>query len=38
MNLNVLESCIDDKNPKIFTDIKAHDFLIERLKDIGVLK
>ena len=38
MNLNVLESCIDDKNPKRYTDITAHDFLIERLKDIGVLK
>ena len=38
MNLNVLESCIDDNNPKKFTDITAHDFLIERLKDIGVLK
>jgi len=24
--------------PKKFTDITAHDFLIERLKDIGVLK
>ena len=38
MNLNVLESCIDDNNPKKYTDITAHDFLIERLKDIGVLK
>ena len=38
MNLNVLESCIDDNNLKKYTDITAHDFLIERLKDIGVLK
>ena len=38
MNLNVLESCTDDNNPKKYTDITAHDFLIERLKDIGVLK
>ena len=38
MNLNVLESCIDDNNPKKYADITAHDFLIERLKDIGVLK
>ena len=38
MNLNVLESCIDDNNPKKYEDITAYDFLIERLKDIGVLK
>lgn len=38
MNLNVLESCVDDNNPKKYADITAHDFLIERLKDIGVLK
>ena len=37
MNLNVLDSCIDDKNPKKYDDITAHDFLIQRLKDIGVL-
>ncbi len=37
MKLNVLDSCIDDKNPKKYDDITAHDFLIQRLKDIGVL-
>ena len=37
MKLNVLESCIDDKNPNKYDDITAHDFLIQRLKDIGVL-
>jgi hypothetical protein len=37
MKLNVLESCIDDENPKKYDDITAHDFLIQRLKDIGVL-
>ena len=37
MKLNVLDSCIDDENPKKYDDITAHDFLIQRLKDIGVL-
>ncbi len=37
MKLNVLDSCIDDDNPKNYDDITAHDFLIQRLKDIGVL-
>ena len=37
MKLNVLESCIDDENPMKYDDITAHDFLIQRLKDIGVL-
>ncbi|MGY8920234.1 MAG: isopenicillin N synthase family dioxygenase, partial [Flavobacteriales bacterium] len=38
MNLNVLENCIDNQNPKGFEDITAHDFLINRLIDIGVMK
>ena len=37
MKLDVLDSCIDDENPKKYDDITAHDFLIQRLKDIGVL-
>ena len=37
MKLDVLESCIDNENPKKFKDINAHDFLIQRLKEIGVL-
>jgi isopenicillin N synthase-like dioxygenase len=37
MKLNVLNSCIDDENPKKYDDITAHEFLIQRLKDIGVL-
>ena len=37
MKLNVLDSCIDDENPKKYDDITAHEFLIQRLKDIGVL-
>ena len=35
--LNVLDSCVDDQNPKKYDDITAHEFLIQRLKDIGVL-
>ena len=38
MKLNVLENCIDESNPKKFDDITAHDFLINRLIDIGVMK
>ena len=38
MNLNVLENCIDNENPKEYEDITAHDFLINRLIDIGVMK
>tara|TARA_B100000575_G_C23074918_1_gene619174 strand:+ start:454 stop:1398 length:945 start_codon:yes stop_codon:yes gene_type:complete len=37
MSLNVLDSCIDENNPKKYEDITAHEFLIQRLKDIGVL-
>ncbi len=38
MKLNVLENCIDSKNPKMFEDISANDFLLNRLIDIGVMK
>ena len=38
MSLNVLDNCIDNENLKIFKDISAHDFLINRLIDIGVMK
>ncbi len=37
MKLNVLDSCIDKDNPKKYEDISAHDFLLQRLKEIGVL-
>ena len=37
MKLNVLDSCVDDQNPKKYEDITAHEFLIQRLKEIGVL-
>jgi isopenicillin N synthase-like dioxygenase len=38
MKLNVLESCINEDNPKSFEDITAGDFLNERLVELGLLK
>ncbi|MDC1034176.1 2-oxoglutarate and iron-dependent oxygenase domain-containing protein [Flavobacteriaceae bacterium] len=38
MKLNVLESCVDEGNPKSFDDITAGDFLNERLVELGLLK
>ncbi|QMU63895.1 MAG: isopenicillin N synthase family oxygenase [Flavobacteriaceae bacterium] len=38
MKLNVLEGCIDEKNPKLFDDITAGAFLEERLKELGLKK
>jgi isopenicillin N synthase-like dioxygenase len=38
MKLNVLESCINDENPKQFDDITAGDFLNERLRELGLIK
>ena len=38
MKLNVLESCIDEENPKQFDDITAGEFLHERLVDLGLIK
>lgn len=38
MKLNVLESCINEDNPKSFVDITAGDFLNERLVELGLLK
>lgn len=38
MKLNVLESCIDDANPKQFEDITAGEFLNERLIELGLIK
>lgn len=38
MKLNVLESCIDDENPKGFDDITAGEFLNERLVELGLVK
>lgn len=38
MKLNVLDSCIDDKNPKLYEDITAGEFLNERLIELGLIK
>ncbi len=38
MKLDVLDSCIDDENPKQFEDITAGEFLHERLVDLGLIK
>lgn len=38
MKLNVLESCVDEENPKAFDDITAGDFLNERLIELGLIK
>ncbi|WP_242086636.1 isopenicillin N synthase family dioxygenase [Aestuariivivens sediminis] len=38
MKLDVLESCIDDANPKKFEDITAGEFLNERLVELGLIK
>jgi isopenicillin N synthase-like dioxygenase len=38
MKLDVLDSCIDTKNPKQFEDITAGAFLNERLKELGLIK
>ncbi len=38
MKLDVLESCIDENNPKQYEDITAGEFLHERLVDLGLIK
>lgn len=38
MKLNVLEGCVDEKNPKSFDDITAGEFLNERLIELGLIK
>ncbi|AXO79282.1 isopenicillin N synthase family oxygenase [Olleya aquimaris] len=38
MKLDVLDSCIDDNNPKQFEDITAGAFLDERLRELGLKK
>lgn len=38
MNLVVLESCIDEKNAKKYSDMTAGEFLNERLAEIGLKK
>lgn len=38
MKLNCLPSCIDENNPKAYDDISAGDYLMERLREIGLIK
>lgn len=38
MKLNVLDSCVDENNPKQFEDITAGEFLDERLQELGLTK
>jgi isopenicillin N synthase-like dioxygenase len=38
MDLTCLENCIDEKNPKQFTDATAGEFLEERLRELGLRK
>ena len=38
MKLNCLEGCISAANPKQFEDITAEGFLMQRLRDIGLIK
>lgn len=38
MDLTCLESCIDEHNPKQFTDATAGEFLDERLRELGLKK
>lgn len=37
MRLDCLESCIDEENPKQYEDITAGDYLMERLREIGLV-
>ena len=38
MSLNCLPSCINESNPKSFDDITAGDYLMQRLREIGLIK
>lgn len=38
MSLNCLEECISDANPKKYPDSTAEEFLMQRLRDIGLIK
>jgi isopenicillin N synthase-like dioxygenase len=38
MKLNVLDSCVDENNPKQFDDITAGEFLNQRLIELGLIK
>jgi len=38
MKLDCLPSCIDDNHPKVYEDITAGEYLMERLREIGLIK
>ena len=38
MDLTCLSKCVDESNPKLYTDITAGDFLNQRLAEIGLKK
>lgn len=38
MDLSCLSTCINENNPKQFEDITAEEFLIQRLREIGLIK
>lgn len=38
MDLSCLDSCIDDKHPKKFSDMTAGEYLNERLIELGLIK
>jgi isopenicillin N synthase-like dioxygenase len=38
MRLDCLESCIDEQNPKAYEDITSGEYLMERLREIGLIK
>ncbi|MDB5151801.1 MAG: isopenicillin synthase family oxygenase, partial [Mucilaginibacter sp.] len=38
MDLTSLESCIDAKHPKQYSDMTAGEYLDERLREIGLKK
>ncbi|MES2627831.1 MAG: 2OG-Fe(II) oxygenase family protein, partial [Bacteroidota bacterium] len=37
MQLNCLESCVDEAHPKAYEDITAGEYLYERLVEIGLI-
>lgn len=38
MDLSVLPNCIDEKNPQLYDNITAGEFLTQRLREIGLIK
>ena len=38
MSLDSLPQCVTDENPKRYEEITAHDYLMQRLRDIGLIK